>query len=364
MFQAPRRNLPEKTNRTIAILLCAFFISIYFWDLISIRSFNIFYILNEPDLVSSQIQTFSFLELLVIDSKIVFNTDFPKWIYVLNIFKFIGSIFISILLFFLSTIFSYTLWALIHECVHGNFSNSRSENRFWGRFLCVLFGTPFQIVKTAHLVHHKFNRSEGERIEYIEKHAGPILFQKFLYYVRLFVGTYSLEVLGGFLLSLPLSFTTPFAEKYLSKFPVYKTFFKQIQKPEIVRELRIDSLFVLILFGSVFYLCGSNTIFLILILILRGWIVSFLDHSYHYGKELENVNSAYNLYLPKFFSYLFLNFNYHRVHHRFPGCSWNRLPVQFKNSKDSMDLSLWKQSIRQLSGLLILSEKSNPHKSI
>ncbi|EQA72441.1 stearoyl-CoA 9-desaturase [Leptospira noguchii serovar Panama str. CZ214] len=333
MYQTPRRNIPEKTNRTIALLLSVFFISIYFWNFISIliESFPIFYIFNT-------------------------NISISFW--------FVKSILIPTLLLLFSTIFSYTHWALIHECVHGNFSNSRNENRFWGRFLCVLFGTTYQIVKTAHLVHHKFNRSEGERIEFIEKNAGPILFQKFLYYVRLFVGTYFLEVSGSFLLSLPLSFTSPIAKKYFSKFPVYKTFFKQIQKPEIVRELRIDSLLIFILFGCAFYLCGPNAIFLILVLILRGWIVSFLDHSYHYGKELDDVNSAYNLYLPKFFSYLFLNFNYHRVHHRFPGCSWNRLPIQFLNSKDQMDLSLWIQSIRQLSGLLILPEKSDPHKSI
>lgn len=364
MSQTPRRNLPEKTNRTIATLLCAFFISIYFWNLISIRSFNIFYTLNILDSVSSRIQTFSFLELLSHRLENRFQYDISKWIYVLNISKFIESSFIPVFLFLFSTIFSYTLWALIHECVHGNFSNSRNENRFWGRFLCILFGTPFQVVKTAHLVHHKFNRSKGERIEYIEKNAGPILFQKLLYYVRLFMGTYFLEVLGGFLLSLPLSSTSPITEKYFSKFPVYKTFFKQIQKPKIVQELRIDSVLILILFGCAFYLCGPNTVFLISVLILRGWIVSFLDHSYHYGKELEDVNSAYNLYLPKFFSYLFLNFNYHRVHHRFPGCSWNRLPIQFKNSNDSIDLSLWIQSIRQLSGLLILPEKSDTHKSI
>ncbi|WP_426606382.1 fatty acid desaturase [Leptospira interrogans serovar Hardjo-prajitno] len=119
--------------------------------------------------MSNRIQTFSFLELLSHRFENRFQYDIPKWIYVLNIFKFIESFFIPVFLFLFSTIFSYTLWALIHECVHGNFSNSRNENRFWGRFLCILFGTPFQVVKTAHLVHHKFNRSQGERIEYIEK---------------------------------------------------------------------------------------------------------------------------------------------------------------------------------------------------
>ncbi|EMO41153.1 hypothetical protein LEP1GSC186_3045 [Leptospira noguchii serovar Autumnalis str. ZUN142] len=48
MYQTHRRNIPEKINRTIALLLSVFFISIYFWNFISIlvESFPIFYILN------------------------------------------------------------------------------------------------------------------------------------------------------------------------------------------------------------------------------------------------------------------------------------------------------------------------------
>ncbi|AYV56994.1 fatty acid desaturase [Leptospira kmetyi] len=330
MSQAPRRNLPEKTNRTIAFLLSVFFLFVYFWipiaDAIQVRSI--------------------LFESFGLDVRAFENRDAFSWLWIFGI----------LLLF--STIFSYTLWALIHECVHGNFSNSRNESHLSGRILCILFGTPYQVVKTAHLMHHKFNRAEGERIEYVEAGAGPILVQKFFYYVRLFLGTYFLEVAGGFFLSLPLSFTTRIADRSVSKFPVHKAFFKQIQKPEIVRELRIDSLWILLLFGTAFYLSGSSFPFLLSVLFLRGFIVSFLDHSYHYGKELDNVYSSFNLSLPKSFSFLFLHFNYHRVHHHFPGCPWNRLPIQFENSRDTMDLPLLKQAFLQLKGLLILPEKS------
>lgn len=340
MTQAPRRNLPEKTNRTIAFLLSVFFLCVYFWNPV-FNELGIFYLFGSS---SAEIRNVSFFKFSLSNS-----VSF-------EIVRAENYLIYTILILF-STLFSYTLWALIHECVHGNFSNSRNESHRLGRILCILFGTPYQVVKTAHLMHHKYNRAEGERIEYIEENSGPIRIQKFFYYVRLFLGTYFLEVAGGFFLSLPLSFTTKIAES-ISKFPVHKAFFKQIQKPEIVRELRIDSLWILLLFGTAFYLSGSSFWFLLSVLFLRGFIVSFLDHSYHYGKELDNVYSSFNLSLPKSFSYLFLNFNYHRVHHHFPGCPWNRLPNQFENSRDTMDLSLFKQAFRQLRGLLILPEKS------
>ncbi|TGK24301.1 fatty acid desaturase [Leptospira yasudae] len=329
MSHPPRRNLPEKTNRTIALLLSAFFLTLYFWNPIFNRIDGSWFSISNPSAatLSFAIETYE-------------------------------SIFIATILLFFSAIFSYTQWALIHECVHGNFSNSRDESHRAGRILCILFGTPYQVVKTAHLMHHKFNRAEGERIEYLENNETPIRIQKFLYYVRLCLGTYFLEAAGGFLLSLPLSWSVPISGKYISKFPVHAAFFKQIQKREIVRELRIDSFLILLLYGSAFYFAGPQIGFLIAVLFLRGFIVSFLDHSYHYGKEIDNVYSSYNLSLPKSFSFLFLNFNYHRVHHHFPGCPWNRLPVQFANSNDTMDSPLWKQALRQLRGLLILPEKS------
>ncbi|RHX87440.1 fatty acid desaturase family protein [Leptospira stimsonii] len=307
MTSAPQRDLPEKKNRIIAFLLSVFFLCLFFWNTIGLFRF--------------------------------------PWI-------------IWILLFF-SKIFSYTLWALIHECVHGNFSNSRNESHLAGRILCILFGTPYQVAKTAHLMHHKFNRQEGERIEFIEKNGVPVLIQKFFYYLKLFQGTYFLEVFGGFFLSLPLSFSIPLAEKYVSGLPVQKAFFKQIQKPEIVRELRIDSFAILCLFGFAFLFSGSFFWFLGGMLILRGFIVSVLDHSYHYGKEIDDSNSSYNLNVPKVISLLFLNFNFHRIHHLFPGCPWNRLPNQFVKTEDRMDLSLFRQTLRQFHGLLPLPNRNS-----
>ncbi|TGK31663.1 fatty acid desaturase [Leptospira gomenensis] len=306
MSQIPLRDLPVFVNRLIAALLCSFFIILYFWNFL-------------------------------------FGYGFRA---------------VSCFFIFVSAFLSYTLWALIHECIHGNFSNSRTESRFAGRVLCILFGTPFQVAKTAHLIHHKFNRSEGERIEFLEKNGVSKIGQSIVYYGKLFYGTYFLEAAGGFLLSLPLSMSVPIAERFFSVFPAHRAFFKQIQKPEIVRELRFDSFCIFLLFGSAFYFCGSNFWILTVVLILRGSVVSFLDHSYHYGKEVDDPNSAYNLGLPIFFSSLFLNFNLHRVHHRFPGCPWNRLPSQFEKSGDRIDLSLGRQSLRQLRGLLPLPEKS------
>lgn len=74
---------------------------------------------------------------------------------------------------------SYALWNLIHESIHGNFSNNRSQNQFWGRCLAILFGIQFAVLKAGHLMHHKYNREVGDRIEFFELRSAYPLATKF-----------------------------------------------------------------------------------------------------------------------------------------------------------------------------------------
>ncbi|EMO23482.1 hypothetical protein LEP1GSC168_0864 [Leptospira santarosai str. HAI134] len=102
MFLTPQRNLPEKINRTIAFLLSAFFLCVYFWNPISNRVFSLFH-------VSSPIEIPNFVAFG--------SARFIEMHGSISIELGRTSIFVCLLL--ISTIFSYSLWALIHECVHG-----------------------------------------------------------------------------------------------------------------------------------------------------------------------------------------------------------------------------------------------------
>ncbi|TGK05155.1 fatty acid desaturase [Leptospira langatensis] len=247
---------------------------------------------------------------------------------------------------------SYTFWNLIHESIHGNFSNERDSNHFWGRLLCIVFGAPYAVLKASHLMHHKFNRERGDRIEFYDPSSWkPRSLQSVSYYFRITVATYLFEVGAGFLLSLPTSWTRQIASK-ISEYPIEEGFFKWIYRPEVISELRRDIVWVLLFYLPSFYLFGENWPVLVFVLFLRSFFISFFDNAYHYGKEIDDKNSAYNLTLPHWMSAFFLHFNYHRIHHRFPGCSWDRLPKQMLASKETWDKSFIRQAWSQWNGLL------------
>ncbi|EQA36358.1 stearoyl-CoA 9-desaturase [Leptospira inadai serovar Lyme str. 10] len=247
---------------------------------------------------------------------------------------------------------SYALWNLIHESIHGNFSNNRSQNQFWGRCLAILFGTQFAVLKAGHLMHHKYNREAGDRIEFFDPISSyPRWLQSLRYYFRITLATYCFEVAVGLFLALPTILTKPISAR-LSKLPIEEAFFKWVYKPEILTEIRKDLFFTAMVYAPSVWLFGTQCWILGIAVLLRAFFVSFFDNAYHYGKEIDDKNSAYNLYLPFRLSGYFLHFNYHRIHHRFPGVPWNRLPVQMEASGDIWDRGFWGQAWSQWGGLL------------
>ncbi len=248
--------------------------------------------------------------------------------------------------------FSYTFWNLIHESIHGNFSNLREENHFWGRILCIVFGAPYAVLKSSHLMHHKFNREPGDRIEFYDPSSWkPRWLQSLNYYFRITLATYIFEVGTGFFLALPKTWTLPLTRK-ITEYPIEEGFFKWIYRPDTMREVRIDIFWILVFYTPSFWLYGQNSWILISALLVRSFFISFFDNAYHYGKEIEDKNSAYNLSLPHWVSKFFLHFNYHRIHHKYPGCPWIRLPKQMEVSKDTWDKSFLSQAWSQWCGLL------------
>lgn len=57
------------------------------------------------------------------------------------------------------------LWSLIHETIHGSLSRKVKVNRLAGRLLGVCYAAPWRIVRTGHLLHHRFNRTPLDREE-------------------------------------------------------------------------------------------------------------------------------------------------------------------------------------------------------
>src|SRR5207245_6889453 len=62
----------------------------------------------------------------------------------------------------LRTYLQFVAGVMAHECVHGHFGNSRSSNRWWGRFAMLPMLVPYPIFRKEHLQHHAATNIPGQ----------------------------------------------------------------------------------------------------------------------------------------------------------------------------------------------------------
>ena len=87
--------------------------------------------------------------------------------------------------------FSYvnnTIFALLHEAVHGQFHPNGWVNEWCGRFAAGFFPTSFSMQRTFHLGHHQRNRSAVEQFDYL--HPGDNKFFKYAQWYSILTGLY------------------------------------------------------------------------------------------------------------------------------------------------------------------------------
>lgn len=88
-----------------------------------------------------------------------------------------------------------TIFALLHECVHGIFARNPTLNRWAGRYAAAWFPTGYALQKTFHLVHHRNNRSPSEQFDII--HPQDIRWLKYAQWYAIYTGVYWFTVMLG-----------------------------------------------------------------------------------------------------------------------------------------------------------------------
>jgi fatty acid desaturase len=199
-------------------------------------------------------------------------------------------------------------------------------------------------------MHHKFNRTELERVEVIA--AGQSKWRaRVSYFANLFGGTYVLQMLGLLLLLiLPKALARAHVERTDAQTYAGKAL-RAMVSPPTLRAVRQDTLAVLALFGAALALYGRDWPLLFAALAARAFLVSIVNYVYHYDTPLDDVLYARNLRLPPLLSSLMLHFNLHGIHHRHPSLPWTALPDAFaRESRGEYDASFVSATMTQLRG--------------
>lgn len=247
-------------------------------------------------------------------------------------------------------------WSLIHEAIHDLLHPNRRINGVIGRLLAVMFASPFRVLRSSHLLHHKLNRAPVEGTEYYERGKASIAVAGFGYYFQIFGGLYLVELLSPLLFFLPRSLTKTFRDRYVKAESVSGILLQNWSREEAVKEIRIDGTMVILWLGLSIFCYGHFWPLLFFALSARGFLISFLDNVYHYRTPVNDVFYAHNLRLPCLLAIPLLHFNLHGIHHRNPSIPWRRLPSAFRDQEQTFQGGYFAAAARQLAGPVALQD--------
>ncbi len=241
-----------------------------------------------------------------------------------------------------------THWSLIHEAVHGHLVPGKNNNLYSGRGLAILFGAPFRMLRFGHLSHHRISRGEQDRVEVFDPEKFGHLRFSIGYFCYISIGLFLVELFFSLIVLAPKPIVSMVVKSGAG--PLWPQAQKELLESGKLREMRIDGAIILLLFALSFAAYGSYWPLLVLALLLRGVQSSVANASYHYATPLNETRFAHNFELPPILARLILNFNFHHVHHVYPGLPWNGLAEAFEKNGFTYDTDYLHGMVRQFRG--------------
>ena len=167
---------------------------------------------------------------------------------------------------------STPLWSILHESVHGSLLRDRTWNDRLGRALAIGYGAPFILLKSGHLLHHRFSRTPRERTEVYEPGTGTWASHAPAYYLRLFGGLYLAEAASVVLALAPRRLWRRLRHLLDAPDTVTALLFDALAGRKL-GQFRADAVVVVLVHASAFFAYGKSWWMLVLVLAGRAFLV-------------------------------------------------------------------------------------------
>ena len=252
-------------------------------------------------------------------------------------------------------------WSLHHEAIHGSLHPDRRINLLAGRFMAILLGSSFHVLRFAHLMHHRFNRNPRDRPDVYDPAVTSKAAARLGFIGTLVIGTHLSELAAPLLCLMP----KPLIRRILAGIyrgddtamtEIHRAAHRLFLDPAQLRSIRIDALVSMTLLAAAVIAFGSHWPMLVGFLLGRGALISIFDNVYHFATPIDRPEYARNLALPRPLQLLFLNMNLHRVHHGRPSIPWWALPAQLRADGDTCDASMLRAALAQFRGPVALQQ--------
>ncbi len=214
-----------------------------------------------------------------------------------------------------------SVYSIIHEAEHAMLFENRRWNDAAGILLSLFFPAPFHLIRQGHLGHHLRNRSDDEAFDvYFE---GDHRLWRSLVLYGILTGCYWVVVVLSNLVFLLFPFAV---NKKHWEFDRPSHAFMESLNPAFRRWIQLECLAVIVLHVLVVWSLQIPLFNYVVMYFGFGFSWSAMQYVHHYGTERHVTRGARNLRLWGPIDALWLNHNWHRVHHEHPTVPWIHLP--------------------------------------
>jgi fatty acid desaturase len=215
-----------------------------------------------------------------------------------------------------------SVYSILHEAEHGMLFESRRINDAAGVAVALLFPAPFHLLRQGHLGHHMRNRSDDEAFDLYFDGEPPIW--KWIQLYGILTGFYWLVVAASNVLVLVAG---ALPSRRLVAFDRPTAAFLAAFNARDLRVIRAEALGAVLLHASLVVLLGVPLERYFAVYLGFGVSWSALQYVHHFGTERHVTRGARDLRILEPLDRLWLNHNWHRVHHENPTVPWIHLPA-------------------------------------
>lgn len=228
------------------------------------------------------------------------------------------------------------VYSIIHEAEHGVLFTNPRANLAGGVIMAAFFPVPFHLLRQGHLGHHMRNRSDDEAFDLWFEGESPIW--KWMQWIGTLTGLFYLVIVLGNLVVLVLPFVL---KRRWFAFDRPSAAFMDALNPKYRRVIQIEALGVIVLHASVVWLMRIPLGRYLLLYGAFGALWSGLQYVHHYATERHITRGSRNVWIAWPIDKLWLNHNWHRVHHQHPTISWIHLEELGKAAGDDRVFLPW-----------------------
>ena len=215
-----------------------------------------------------------------------------------------------------------SVYSIIHEAEHAMLFPNRTWNDAAGALMALFFPAPFHLIRQGHLGHHFRNRSDDEAFDlYFD---GDHRLWRYLVLYGILTGCYWIVVVLGNVVFLFFPFA---ANKKYWDFDRPSHAFMESLNPSYRRLIQLECLAVIAWHALIIWLFQIPPWNYAVMYFGFGLTWSAMQYVHHYGTERHVTRGARNLRLWEPIDRLWLNHNWHRVHHEHPTVPWIQLPA-------------------------------------